>query len=193
MILTCCTLEGANRMKKLCTLSLALLLLLTLTFATASAERYTAGSYYTIDYPDTLTLDDTTYTDETTTDYTWLFLLDGDTYLIDAALTPAEGYEGVSLYSASEADQKAYVQDTLEAYNGYGIQLADAIVVNGSIPFYIFSMDEGDGPYYFAETIANGTSINFSCYYDDAETALDAALLSEFETVLKTFKPIGAQ
>lgn len=176
-------------MKRLLCLTLALLLSLSLT-AAAQAERYTAGTYYTIEYPDSLTLDDTSYTDENSEDYTWLFLLQGDDYLIDASLSPADGYEGVSLFSQDEADRQAYVDQTLEDYSAYGIALVDTLTVE-NVPFYLFSLDEGDGPYYYAETIANGVSILFTCYYNDAETALDAALLSDFETVLKTFRPAG--
>ncbi|HNW87029.1 MAG TPA: hypothetical protein PLP25_06510 [Candidatus Limiplasma sp.] len=176
-------------MKKIAALSLALLLALSLTVA--SAQTYTAGSYYTIDYPDTLTLDDTSYTDENTADNTWLYMLEGEDYLIDASISTASGYEGFSLYSASDADRQAYVDDTLDAYADDNAALVDTLTV-GNIPFYIFSMEDSDGPYYYAETLANGASINFCCYYSDAGATPDEALLKDLETVLGTFKPVSS-
>lgn len=173
-------------MKKLAALSLSLLLTLSLTVAFAAT--YTAGNAYTIDYPDTLTLDNTTYTDESTSDYTWLFMLSNDDYLIDASISPATGYEGFSLYNASDADKQAYVDDTLDAYSDANAVLVDTLTVDGDIPFYVFSMDDSDGVYYYAETLANGNSINFTCYYDDGNAALDATLLGNFEAVLNTFR-----
>lgn len=173
-------------MKKLAALSLALLMTLGMTIA--SAETYTAGSAYTIDYPDTLTLDNTSYTDESTTDYTWLFMLSNDDYLIDASISPATGYEGFSLYNASDADKQAYLDDTLEAYADDNIVLVDTLTVDTDIPFYVFSMEDSDGVYYYAETLANGNSLNFSCYYNDGEATLDDTLLANFEAVLTTFR-----
>lgn len=176
-------------MRKLAALSLALLLTLSLTVA--SAQTYTAGTYYTIDYPDTLTLDDTSYTDENTEDYTWLFMLSADDYLIDASISPADGYEGFSLYNASDADRQAYVDDTLDTYADDKAALVETLTVDGDIPFYIFSMEDSDGVYYYAETLANGASINFACYYNDASTPLDDTLLGNLKTVLTTFRRAG--
>ena len=186
---TTIALEGAIPMKKLAALSLALLMALSLT--AASAQTYMAGNYYTIDYPDTLTLDDTSYTDENTEDNTWLYMLEGDSYLIDASISTASGYEGFSLYNASEADRQSYVDDTLDAYADDNATLADTLTV-GDVPFYIFSMEDSDGAYYYAETLANGASINFCCYYNDAGATPDETLLKNLEAVLATFKPASA-
>lgn len=186
---TTIALEGAIPMKKLAAFSLALLMALSLT--AASAQTYMAGNYYTIDYPDTLTLDDTSYTDENTEDNTWLYMLEGDSYLIDASISTASGYEGFSLYNASEADRQSYVDDTLDAYADDNATLVDTLTV-GNVPFYIFSMEDSDGPYYYAETLANGASINFCCYYNDANATPDEALLKNLEAVLTTFKPASA-
>ena len=172
-------------MKKLVALSLALLLVLSLTVA--SAEAYSAHGYYTIDYPATLTLDDTSYTDENTTDDIWLFMLSDDAYLIDAYITKLDDYAGFSLYSATDAEKETYVKDTLDAYADQNAALADTLVTAEGIPFYVYAMEESDGVYYFAETIANGASINFCCYYDDAKKPLDSALLTNLEAVLSTF------
>lgn len=179
-------------MRKLAALTLTLLLVLSLGLTAAVAETYTAGSYYTIEYPDTLTLDNTSYTDESTEESTWLFMLEGDDYLIDAAIGAVEGYEGVSLYSATDEVRETYVADTLDAFSDENPALADTLETASGVPFYIYSMEGSDGAYYFAETIANGVSVNFYCYYHDSELPLDSDLLTAFEDVLSTFKPAGA-
>jgi hypothetical protein len=175
-------------MKKFAALSLAFILALSL--SVASAETYTAGNYYTIDYPDTLTLDNTSYTANNTEDSIWLFMLVGEDYLIDAALDKVDGYEGVSLFSASQDDRQTYVDDTLEAYADYEATLVDTLTLSSGVPLYLFSMNDSDGPYYYAETIVKGISLNFCYYYTDASATPDATLLSNFETVLQTFTPV---
>ena len=174
-------------MKKLAALTLALLMTLSLT--AAFAQTYTAGQYYTIDYNDDLTLDNTSYTSENTTDNRWLFMLYNDDYLIDAALSAASGYEGVSLYAADQTVRDAYVDDTLEAYADENIQFVEELTTVSGFPFYVFSMDGSDGAYYYAETIANGSSVNFCCYYNDANAALDDTLLQNFAEMLITLRP----
>jgi len=179
-------------MKKIAALALTLMLVLSLSLTAAAAETYTAGSYYTIEYPDdTLTLDDTSYTEDSTEDSTWLFMLEGDDYLIDASIGKLDGYEGVSLYSASDEDKAAYVADTLEDFADESPALADTLNTASGVPFYIYSLESSDGAYYYAETIANGVSVNFCCYYNDTELPLDADLLAAFESILSTFQPAG--
>ena len=175
-------------MKKFATLTLALMLTFSLTAAFAQTT-YTAGQYYTIDYNDELTLDNTSYTSENTADNLWLFMLYNDDYLIDAALSAASGYEGVSLYDADQSVRDAYKDDTLEAFADENIAFVDEVTTVSGFPFYIFSMDGSDGAYYYAETIANGSSVNFCCYYNDATATLDDALLQNFETMLITLRP----
>lgn len=175
-------------MKKLAALSLALMLVLSLTLA--SAETYQAGEYYKIDIPDTTALDDVSYVAENTPEYSWLFMLVSDQWLIDATFSLAEGYEGASLYNASSDDVDAYVDDTLDAYADRQITLVDTLSLDNGIPFFIYSMDDGDGAYYYAETIIDGRSFNFSAYYNDAELPLDTALLNNLQQVLKTFEPV---
>ena len=175
-------------MKKLAAGLLALLMTLTLTLATA--ETYSAGSYYTIDYPDTLTLDDATYTDELTDDSRWLYLLYDENYLIDATLEHVTGYEGESLYNADQDERDAYVADTLAAYADDDIALVREITTVSGFPFYIYSREGTDGAFYFAETIANGTSVNFTAYYADAGRALDDDLLEALTEVLITLRPV---
>ncbi len=173
-------------MRKWVAALVALLLCLPLV---ALGETYTAGGYYTIDYPDTYTLDDTSYTDESTTDNIWLFLLDGETCLIDASVATVDGYEGFSLTNATDKEKQQYVADTLASFTDQNAALADTLTAASGVPFYVFSMEDSDGPYYYAETILNGTSAYFYCYYDDTTHAPDAALMTDLKTVLQTFRP----
>ena len=175
-------------MKKLVALTLAALLAFTLT--AASAATYTAGAFYTLDYPDDLTLDDTSYTDETTDSYIWLYMLYNEDYTIDAALEPVAGYEGKTLYEMTEDERDAYLDFALEDFADYNAEYVDDVTSTSGFPFLVFTMDEGDGVYYFAETLINGTSVNLCCYYNDADTAPDDALLLMFEQVLITIRPV---
>lgn len=175
-------------MKKLAALALTLLLALSLT--AAYAQTYTAGTYYTVEYSDDLTLDNTSYTEDNTEDSSWLFMLSNDQYIIDAGIDVADGYEGFSLYNASEADRAAYQEDMLDAYADENIKLIQTLDLPSGVPFYIYSIEDSDGDYYYAETIANGNSVNFCCYYADAGVALDDALLANLVKVLNTFQPV---
>lgn len=177
-------------MKKLVALTLAALLAFTLTAATAAT--YTAGKFYTLDYPDDLTLDDTSYTDETTEDYIWLYTLYNEDYRMDAALEPVTGNEGKSLYEMTEAERDAYLDFALEDFTEFNAEYVDDVTSTSGYPFLVFTMDEGDGAYYFAETLIDGTSVNLCCYYNDVDAAPDDALLLMFEQVLITIRPVDA-
>ena len=178
-------------MKKLAALSLALLLALGITAATA--ETYTAPGFYTITYPDGLTLDNTSYTDENSEDEVWLFLLSNEEYMLDAYITKLDEYANVSLYSATDEQREAYVEDTLDDYADYNPELVETVTTDEGIPFYVFSMQESDGAYYYAETITNGMSVNFYAYYVDASLPLDDALLSNLHDVLASLRKATSQ
>ncbi len=174
-------------MKKIVALTLAALLVFSIGFA--SAATYTAGKYYTMDYDaHAFLLDDTSYTEENTDDYKWLYMLYDDNMVIDAVLVPAYGYEGVNLYECDEDEREAYVAVTLESFSIYNAVYVDSLTSVSGYPFYIFSMDEGDGPYYYGETIIGGTSVTLTGYYDDG-AAPDDALLEALEELLITIRP----
>ena len=125
-------------MKKLAALSLALLFALGMT--AAAAETYTAQGFYTIEYPEGLTLDNTSYTDESNDDNVWLYLLTNDDYMIDAYITKLDEYTGFSLYSATESERENYVTDTLDDYADYAASLVETVTTAEGIPFYVYSM-----------------------------------------------------
>ena len=104
------------------------------------AETYTAPGFYTITYPDELTLDNTSYADENSEDEIWLFLLSNDDYMLDAYITKLDEYANVSLYSATDAQREAYVADTLDDYADYQAQLVETVTTEEGVPFYVFSM-----------------------------------------------------
>lgn len=173
-------------MKKLAAFALALALL----FTTAAAETYTAGGYYTVDYPDTLTLDDTTYQSDSTDTSTWLFMLLGDDYLIDASMSVVDEYAGFSLTDATDAEKQAYLAEVLASFADQSPALVGTVTAGSGVPFYLFSMEDSDGEYYYAETILDGNSVNFCCYYYDATVVPDTMLLSNLKTVLSTYTPV---
>ncbi|MCE5344413.1 MAG: hypothetical protein LLF96_12645 [Eubacteriales bacterium] len=175
---------------------IAVLLVMTLVLAlasTAAAATYTSGDYYTIEYSDSLLLDDTSHTDESTEDNQWLFTLTGEDYLIDAALTKVEEFAGFSHYSATDAQKADYIAEVMSTFADSNPSLVDVVDTTGGIPFYIFSLEDSDGMYYYAETITNGVSVNFCCYYYDADTLPDTMLLYNLESMLRTFQPVISQ
>jgi hypothetical protein len=183
--------RGGARMKKRIAVLLALALAFTLT--AAAAQTYTAGDYFTIVYPDSLQLDDTSHTDESTENNQWLFTLSGDDYLVDAALTSVDEFANFSHYSATDAEKANYLSTVLSSFANYNPSLVDVVETGDGIPFYIFSLEDSDGMYYYAETITNGISVNFCSYYYDANASPDTMLLYNLESVLRSFKPVVEQ
>ena len=175
-------------MKKLTALLLTLCLLFSVALAEETTE-YVAGSYFAITYPTAMTLDDTTYDDETSDGYEWLFILYDQTHVIDACMETVADYAGFSLYSATDDEKQAYIDEALDSFADENCEYVDNFATTANqIPFFIFKMESEDGPYYYIETIANGASISFSVYYFD-DGALDDELLTFAVQVLSTFKP----
>lgn len=171
---------------------MAILLALALVFAlsTAAADAYLVAGYYTIEYPDTLQLDSETYSLDNTEDDIWVYLLENDDYIIDAYLTATGIYEDFSLTGADESGIAEYLEEAMTSFDEQNPSLADVFTANSGTVFYIYSMSDSTGPYLFAETIEDGISINFICYYFDATAEADAALLEALETVLVTYVPV---
>lgn len=174
-------------MKKLTALLLSLFLLLAL--GTAAAATYTADGVYTLEYPDTLTLDDTTYAEDSAEDDLWLFVLQNDDYLIDAYITATGMYEDVSLTNATQTEIQEYLDETAATFATQNSALVGTLTSQGGTLFYLYAMSDSVGPYYYAETIESGDSINFICYYQDSARLLDARLLDDFKAVLSTYVP----
>lgn len=171
-------------------LAALLSLSMVLSLAAAGADSYTAGDHYTIEYPDTMVLDDTAYADGNTQNNEWLFMLTGEGFLIDAYLTTLENYApDFSLSAAGDAGIKEYLDEAAEAFSDRNPVLTATVTTDGGIPFYIFRLTDADGPYLYAETIANGVSVNFICYYVDGVTEPDGALRGALEALLYTFTP----
>ncbi len=155
----------------------------------SQAEAYTVPGLYTVEYEDGAVIDDTSYLHDKTDTYTWLFMICGSDYAIDASMTKMDFYEGMSLYSATEDERTAYLEDTklmLEEFNGEYLGIVDKI----GIPFYVFSCENDDGAYLWAETVANGYTLDFYCYYDDDRMPVDEALLEKFSAMLESFEPV---
>ncbi len=173
-------------MKRL--LAMACALLMIVSASGALAAEYTAGNYYKITYPDTMTLDDEKYDDESDDAYQWLFILDGDGMVIDATIQTASGYEGdFSLYSAGDEEKEAYIDEVMDSFSNSNPTYLTTVEA-GSVPFFVFLMEDTDGPFYYAETIAAGSSLNLYCYYS-GNTEPDEALMTRLTDVLESFDP----
>lgn len=172
--------------------ALLLALMLALPCA-AGAETHTVEGLYSVEYEDGLTLDTTTYLLDRTDTYTWLFMLYGDEYTIDASMTKLEGYDGFSLYNATEEQRASYASDTLQALSDYDAELLStmSVVYEGAeIPFYIFSCKDENGAYLMGETIAGGYALDFYCYYEDGARSADDALTQRLVSLLQSFTPV---
>ena len=191
-------------MKKLVSLVLALMLSLSVAYASdlvvttgaeqaATLSKHTVPGLYSVSYDATaFSLDNQSFLDENNDDYTWLFMLTGDEYEFDADMTKLEGYDGLSLFSATDEQKSAYLQDTLDALSDYEASLAttvEAIAGNVTIPFYVYSCVNDEGPYLLAETVAQGYALDFYTYYLDGDRAVDDALQQSLRDLLLTFEP----
>jgi hypothetical protein len=173
-------------MKKTIAILLSLFMLLA-ACATAFAATYTAGDYYTITYPDDLTLDDTSYTDENTEDSLWLFELKNDTLLIDAYWNELEDYADFSLSNADESDKQLYLTEVGNTFADYNPEWVSAVTAESGLVFYVFQMEDSEGVYLYAEAIENGVSANFVCYYFNGEP--DDALVQTLGEILYAVVP----
>ena len=175
-------------MKKLVSTLLALALCLSL--GAACAAEYTVPGLCTITYDDTvLTMDNETYVDENTDAYHWCFLLYNDLYSIDMDMEQLEAYEGLSLFSATDEEKEAYKTALMEDMDAAFLSVLEVPVGSFVIPFYIFSSENEEGPYLMAETVTQGTAIDFYAYYNDATLPVDDALTEALTTLVATFKP----
>lgn len=182
--------RGITMEKRIASL-LCLILVLCLSIGTSLAAEYTANGLFTITYDDTLALDDATYAADNTENARWLFMLSKDNAIIDAQVAlEDEDYANFSMSSATEEERQAYVDYFLDSYADMDAKLITSLAVSEqSIPFYLYTITDEDGLYYFAETVEKGYSIGFYAYYED-ETPSDGALLEMLEGVLYSFQPL---
>ena len=173
-------------MKKTIAILLALAVSL-IAWATAFAATYTAGDYYTVTYPDGLTLDTASYTDENTEDSLWLFELKNDTLLIDAYWNVLDDYADFSLSHADESDKQLYLNEVGNTFADYSPEFVGSVTAESGLVFYVFKMEDPDGPYLYAEAIEHGVSANFVCYYFDGEP--DDALVQILGELLHSVAP----
>ena len=165
-------------------LSLLLALLLILCLGGAQAAEYTAPGLFTVTYDEQRwTADCAAYHGESTPEARWLFMLYSDDMLIDVEAATAAGYAVQTLVGADAGSIERYIDDMAFV----GCTHLDTITV-GEIPFVLFEMEDEEGPYLMAETVANGWCIDFYAYYDQGGPA-DEKLAEALREVLGTFEP----
>lgn len=169
---------------------IAVLLVLCTAAACADPAQINAGGIYTVTCDDAeFTIDTTSYTDENTASYQWLFMIYNDETIVDASCESIESYTGLSLYSADEATREAYLVDLIDSFSDSDAEyIAMRTVSEHNIPFYIIKCSDDQGEYYMAETVVKGYALDFMCYPCDAEGVreIDYATLLD---VLDTFTP----
>ena len=174
-------------------LALLLCVLMCTASFTALAAEYKAGNIFTITYDENAyVIDNSTYLEENTSDYIWLFMLynEANDTVVDVAMEALPEFAELSLLSATAEERNGYVEATLDIFSDASIKLLDTITVSDmSIPFYIYSLEDENGAYLTAETVVNGWAINFSAYHMESAEA-DIALLNVLAEVVKTFQPV---
>ncbi len=169
-------------------IAVLLSLFMMLSLATACAVSYTAGDYYAIEYPVGLRIDNTSHTAESTADNTWLFMLGDNEYVIDAYVTRLNDYDpDFNLSTADDAGKQAYADEVSATLADEHPTFLNAITAKSGTVFYLFHMEDDQGSYLYAETIRNGLSMNFFCYYFDPDAGPDVALRETLESILYTF------
>lgn len=178
--------------RKLC--FLAALLLLCVLCMPALAAEYNAGGIFTIQYDETdWQIDNLTYNNETTEEYNWLFLLykESTDVSIDVAMEQVAEFGGLNLFSADAVKRAAYLEATLDAFQDLNMKYLTTITVSDwEIPFYVYTMEDEEGQYLYAETIVSGCSINFHACHALSSQRSDA-LLPALEEILTTFTPVA--
>ncbi len=159
----------------------------------ALAVEYNAAGVYTIQYDENAyRMDDTTYLEENTEDYVWLYMLYNGTtdVFIDAALEQIPDFEGLTLFTADAQSRSSYLEATLDAFADQSIKYVDTITVSDyQIPFYVYTMEDEDGSFLYAETIVNGCAIHFNANHPEGGGISDT-LLAALEELLLTFAPV---
>lgn len=158
---------------------------LCLAAVSVSASTYTAEGLFSFDYPDHWIVDNRTYTGDNTEDYTWIADVYDDDYYMTVSIEMVDGFEGFSLFRASEQEAEHYTQDILDSYEAYHPEYLDTWTSAG-VPFVVISLVEDDALFVEALTIANGCEIRFSISDadDDRQSATQA-----LKEIVDSFQP----
>lgn len=176
-------------MKKL----VVLLLTLTLCFgaAFALAAEYTASALYTITYDDAVFTLDTSYADTSSEGERWLFSLTHDKMVVEGVQEPIQGEESLDLLTATPEALQEYIDGVYDYFADQCPELITTIkTTREGVPFYVFSLRDEEGTYYYAETMVKGMSLGFYAYYTDVDA--DDALLDALTQLLETYVPAAA-
>ncbi len=173
-------------MKKLVAVILTLSLMILC--VPAFAADYTASGVGTFTLPDSMEIDNSSYIDENTEESVWLFDAFDDDMVLECYNEYLSDYEGVSLFSYTEDELNAYIEQALyELGDDTSPASYTETVRAGQIPFIIYLLDDEGEKYYYAETIANGWCISLTIYSQEGSD-LDSEL-AILKDVLASFTP----
>jgi hypothetical protein len=183
-------------MRRLLTLAAALVLALSLSLSGALAETaYTASlggrEMYTVTFHDSYVLDDETFSEDSTDDYTWFMMLCTDEYAIDCGANLYYDDESFNLYSAAESERDEYIKsfgsnsdDDIYTY----LETYTAPADGKNVPFVICTRSEAVyGDSYVAFTVLAGYDIYFEAYSADGMNTPE--ILASLKELLDTFVP----
>lgn len=186
-------------MKRIVSMLVALTLVLS-AVCCAAAEKADDNTfstpYFTLTLPDGWVYDTEDAETEMTDNeqYLGLFGSFGDRgFVVDSYLMYLEELKDISLWNLEEAELQDYadiIMSVLEEDNPEYL----GVVTAGSIPFILIRATDEEGEYLYADTVANGHSIQFEAFLmgEDSYTLLDFTdqEIEEFKSILETFLPV---
>lgn len=173
------------------------MLSLSLIVCSAAAEAsYTARvgerELFTVTYDDSLlTMDDETYSGDSTDDFEWFMILSSQDFAIDCGASRYSEDENESLYLMAQDAQDEYLKSFSAGSAPSSLSFIETYPVSAggvSVPFVVTSYSDAEyGDSYIAFTILGGYEIYFEAYGADGENT--DAILSALKTLIDSFVP----
>lgn len=183
-------------MKRILAILLAAILLAASGAALAEELSQTfTTAYYTLSLPQDWTIDTSDLQNEQDyEDFGVMYAPDDPSLTIEAGMSYYSDMKDVSLWNADEAQLQDYIEDVKAELSDYGGEYVSTLRA-GNIPFVVFHASDGDGPYYYVDTMTNGYAICFYVYDYGADSGAisdpSEAEWALFERILATFAPIA--
>lgn len=185
--------RGPFSMKKI--IALLLTLALCLSALSALAAEKTAQGLFTVTYDETrFTVEEQATSESMNVEpsVNWLFALTDGKVTLEAVTEPLDAFPELTLATATDDERQAYVDYFLDTYAMEDAKYEGLILTQkDSLPFELFTLEDEEGHYYYAETVVKGLTIGFYCYYEGVGEAFDPddALYDLFATFLEGYAP----
>lgn len=169
----------------------ALFVVLPLLLGAASAKTYRVENAFALTYPQEWTYDNVTYCQDNTEESIWLVDLYDDQFSVGVYMDYYPDWEEFSLFSASEREIRRYAEDLVEQLtDGEGqAEWIDTIRTPSGVPFVLLTVEDADGQYLCAETMASGWAI-YLFGYASWEEEISPEYAEAFREIVSSFRPM---